>query len=220
MKTIDSEKNNLKDFITTLNITKEEYEYIIPLLNVDDSLFTKIIEEVKNGNLKFNDFYRIFDDIPEYSNSISESIEAQEKLYNEYSLLFKKLSELNDETLISQMSNLAIIAKYTSEGKTIEVTDIEKQNILFSLFTEDISDPFKNYYKSLMLNDIMESIENGNNEAVGSMLLSLHDYLLPVDFKNIVLNDTDRKFMKENSIINDDEMKKIKAIAAYAAAKY
>ena len=222
---ITDEKNILNKYIENLEITDEMYDYIVPLLEADDALFTKIIEEVKNNNLKFNDFYRIFDDIPNYADTIKNSIDAQEKLYNEYYLLYQLLNGLNEQSAELRLNNLGIIKSYITEQddgteNTISVEDIEKRNILFSLFTEDISDPFKNFYKSMMLNKIVEGIENNQNEAVENMLLSLHDYLVPVDFNHVVLNNTDREFMKANNIKSEDEMKKIKSLAAYAADKY
>lgn len=218
MKNITNEKNLLKDYVDNLKISEENYNEFVKLLNIDDNLFVKIIEEIKNNNLKINDFKRLFDDLPNYATSIETSMEAQEKLYREYSLLFDRLKELNIISEGQQLENLISLKEFVKNNKIISVVDIEKQNILYSLFTEEISDPFKNFYRTTMLNEIIKNIED-NNPAVENMLLSVHDFMVPVDYEHIEINNTDKQFMIENNL-DEATFKKIKSLAAFTANKY
>ena len=222
MKNIDTEINKIKSFVDNETITSNKYDIIVNLLSADNSLFSKIIEEVKNNNLIYLDFYRIFDDIPQFNKTIENSLSAQDKLNTEYTLLYNRLHELGLMAENERLSNLSTVKQFINSetGHTsYSVTDVEKQNILYSLFAEDLTDPFKNLYKSLMLQDIVKNINNGDNEAVRNMLLSFQDFMVPVDYNHVVLNNNDEQFRVDNGL-TEDEMKKLKSVSAWIAEKY
>ena len=99
MKNIDEAKQELFDFIDGLEITYELYDILINLYRYyDDRLFVKIVEEIKNENISFYDFKRIFANNP----FLEESLENQEKLYREHKLMRERYEALDAELSIAR----------------------------------------------------------------------------------------------------------------------
>jgi len=228
---ITKTKQELFNFIENLNITTSNYEDILYLVqNCDDALFTKIIEEMKNGHLVLNDFTRLFKE----NDSLEESIDKQEKLYNEHTLLRERL--LNITALYRNTATNKISANYGTYENTLRLknlttqfankdannkitasaSDIEKQNFILSVIDQPTDDPLEDLYRVNMINKMLDTTDS---DFIDSMLLSLHDYLVPVDYEHIVLTEHDKEFAKNNNM-TDDDMKKMKSLAAFLSTYY
>jgi len=216
-KRIEDAKQELIDFIDMLNITNSNYDDILELvLNSDDAFFVKVIEEIKDGNLTFNDFKRTFS----FDGILDSSIEKQAKLYKEHKLLSERLLEAEQLQLFDKLKYLVTIYQ-NKEGNNViySAEEIEKENKLISMLTTDSGDLLESLYKNKLLNDLLSASDAERSKLVDSMLFSLDDYLVPVDFNHIELTDMDLKFARENNM-TDDEMKKMKSFSAYLSTFY
>ena len=216
-KRIEDAKQELIDFIDMLNITNSNYDDILELvLNSDDAFFVKVIEEIKDGNLTFNDFKRTFS----FDGVLDSSIEKQAKLYREHKLLSERLLEAEQLQLFDKLKYLVTIYQ-NKEGNNViySAEEIEKENKLISMLTTDSGDLLESLYKNKLLNDLLSASDAERSKLVDSMLFSLDDYLVPVDFNHIELTDMDLKFARENNM-TDDEMKKMKSFSAYLSTFY
>lgn len=216
-KRVEDAKQELIDFIDMLNITNSNYDDILELvLNSDDAFFVKVIEEIKDGNLTFNDFKRTFS----FSDVVDSSIEKQAKLYREHKLLSERLLEAEQLQLFDKLKYLVTIYQ-NKEGNNViySAEEIEKENKLISMLTTDSGDLLESLYKNKLLNDLLSASDAERSKLVDSMLFSLDDYLVPVDFNHIELTDMDLKFARENNM-TDDEMKKMKSFSAYLSTFY
>lgn len=216
-KRVEDAKQELIDFIDMLNITNSNYDDILELvLNSDDAFFVKVIEEIKDGNLTFNDFKRTFS----FGDAVDSSIEKQAKLYREHKLLSERLLEAEQLQLFDKLKYLVTIYQ-NKEGNNViySAEEIEKENKLISMLTTDSGDLLESLYKNKLLNDLLSASDAERSKLVDSMLFSLDDYLVPVDFNHIELTDMDLKFARENNM-TDDEMKKMKSFSAYLSTFY
>lgn len=216
-KRIEDAKQELIDFIDMLNITNSNYDDILELvLNSDDAFFVKVIEEIKDGNLTFNDFKRTFS----FDGILDSSIEKQAKLYKEHKLLSERLLEAEQLQLFDKLKYLVTIYQ-NKEGNNViySAEEIEKENKLISMLTTDSGNLLESLYKNKLLNDLLSASDAERSKLVDSMLFSLDDYLVPVDFNHIELTDMDLKFARENNM-TDDEMRKMKSFSAYLSTFY
>jgi hypothetical protein len=215
---VSKAKQELIEYVDMLNITNSNYDDILNLvLNADDALFTKIIEEIKDGNLQFNDFQRMFS----FDGALDDSISEQAKLYREHQLLSERLYEAAELANIDRNRYLSLLHRNfitnhqgTHNGEKYDAAEIEKENKLISMLTKEGNDVLEEHYKNKMLNQLIAAPDNERAALVDSMLFSLNDYLVPVDFDHIELTDTDIQFARENNM-TDDDMRKMKSFAAY-----
>lgn len=231
---IDIAKEEIIDFIDHLNITENNYDIILYLVkNADNAFFTKVMEEIKDGNLTFNDFIRMFST----DESLDETLSAQSKIYREQKLLRERYLEAEQLLEIEKNKNIHnVVNKYGNKrfkelttmyknktGNTVNYTasDIEKENILLSMLSQDSLDIMEQQYKNAALNKLLgvDMTDSERVEFVDSMLLSINDFIVPVDFNHIVLTKNDLMFAKENGMTEDD-MKKMKSFAAFLSTYY
>ena len=297
MKNIDEAKEALFEFVDNLEITYELYDILVNLYsNFDERLFVKIMEEVKDGNISFYDFKRIFNN----TTFLEESLENQEKLYREHKLMRERLEALDSEVSranssaeysVAKLKNFSYLGNhnfdtlmsnyehyiyeevpadvmtedffynngntgvagdttvhvgfftrsaepdedgkyiYTKENEYHEGTtyytqiidykaaDIEKENILFYNLMQETDDPVMELYRSRMLKELLSMDDVHRSSYIDSMLLSVHDYIVPVDYTKVLLNGSDLKFAEDNNV-DLEEMKKIKSFAAYISTFY
>lgn len=215
-----STKTELEEFIDNLNITDGEYGNYATLLelvqNADAALFTKIVEEVKNGNISFNDFTKWIG--VDYSYDIETVLNAQEKLYMEYQMLreytLEKNTALQNYGIVLDDSTKQLITTYKNNNNS--AVNVEKSNIIMSLLSKHSNNVLEDVYKSRMINLILS---NTDDSTLDSFLMSIHDFIVPVDYNHVVLNTYDKSFMKENNM-TEDEMKKMKSFAAFLSTYY
>ena len=127
-------------------------------------------------------------------------IEKDKELYN-YGII--------DSPIVSHNYN-NFITTYKNADET--AANVEKENILFSLLNSDKKlSPIEEIYRNRMISKILST---DNHEFLDKMLLSIHDFIVPVDYDHIMLNNYDRSFMMDNSLTEND-MKKMKSFAAF-----
>lgn len=97
--------NKIIDYIDNMILYDREYDVVKTLIdNADPRFFTKVLEEVVDGNMYWIDFYPILD-TPRFREMLSDTMETQAKLYDE----IRKMSEFRENiTTLSYKNNLGI----------------------------------------------------------------------------------------------------------------
>ena len=234
--------SKIMDYLNNLKLQEKEYEVIMDLLdNADPRFFTKILEEVVDGEMFWTDLYPIFD-IPDYKNLLKDTFESQNKLTYEMA----KLSEFRKN--IINTSNLGITQ--SSENYDILARDEKRQRLYEMLQIKPTDNTFTIACKSSILNAIInyKAINSKSNKNVcinefneltlvktkidpdtneeydeyeyynylnpDDILISADDLIIPIDSRYQVLNDSDRSFMIENNM-SEEQMKHFKALAMF-----
>lgn len=197
-------KEEILTSIDSMTIYKDDVEVIQNLLKYcNDTLFVKIMEEIFLGNLLFSDLKPIFNS-PEYTNILEKSLSFQtafSEYYKKYSDLLTAKNLTNDLKLV----NLMTIDR--------NIVFLEKKNQIYSILFSKTGDAMTEFYQNVALQDIMNNPSNLDN-----ILLSVSDYIVPIDYNYIQLTEADTLFMKQEQI-SEEEMKKIKSVALRSANK-
>ena len=90
---------------------------------------------------------------------------------------------------------------------------LEKKNQIYSILFSKTGDAMTEFYQNVALQDILNNPSNLDN-----ILLSVSDYIVPIDYNYIQLTEADTLFMKQEQI-SEEEMKKIKSVALRSANK-
>lgn len=217
--TVSESMKSISDYIDSMAIYENDYPIICNLLeNMDDSLFLKVMEEMKDGNLTFSDFKRVLSG-DSMGDLMAESFESQEKLYEKYVDLLgylKDLKVVSDGDRLGYLAGMPDDLTIGSSGSSLET--IDRENAVSSLISRDPSeDPLAEFYGNAVLADLLDSAKSP--KAIDALLLSAHEYLIPVDYDSITITESDRRFMTENSV-SEGEMRKIKSLAAFNAVRY
>lgn len=197
-------KEEILASIDSMTIYKDDVEVIQNLLKYcNDTLFVKIMEEIFLGNLLFSDLKPIFNS-PEYTNLLEKSLSFQtafSEYYKKYSDLLTAKNLTNDLKLV----NLMTINQ--------NIVFLEKKNQIYSILFSKTGDAMTEFYQNVALQDILNNPSNLDN-----ILLSVSDYIVPIDYNYIQLTEADTLFMKQEQI-SEEEMKKIKSVALRSANK-
>lgn len=197
-------KEEILASIDSMTIYKDDVEVIQNLLKYcNDTLFVKIMEEIFLGNLLFSDLKPIFNS-PEYTNLLEKSLSFQtafSEYYKKYSDLLTAKNLTNDLKLV----NLMTIDR--------NIVFLEKKNQIYSILFSKTGDAMTEFYQNIALQDILNNPSNLDN-----ILLSVSDYIVPIDYNYIQLTEADTLFMKQEQI-SEEEMKKIKSVALRSANK-
>lgn len=197
-------KEEILTSIDSMTIYKDDVEVIQNLLKYcNDTLFVKIMEEIFLGNLLFSDLKPIFNS-PEYTNILEKSLSFQtafSEYYKKYSDLLTAKNLTNDLKLV----NLMTIDR--------NIVFLEKKNQIYSILFSKTGDAMTEFYQNVALQDILNNPSNLDN-----ILLSVSDYIVPIDYNYIQLTEADTLFMKQEQI-SEEEMKKIKSVALRSANK-
>lgn len=197
-------KEEILASIDSMTIYKDDVEVIQNLLKYcNDTLFVKIMEEIFLGNLLFSDLKPIFNS-PEYTNILEKSLSFQtafSEYYKKYSDLLTAKNLTNDLKLV----NLMTIDR--------NIVFLEKKNQIYSILFSKTGDAMTEFYQNVALQDILNNPSNLDN-----ILLSVSDYIVPIDYNYIQLTEADTLFMKQDQI-SEEEMKKIKSVALRSANK-
>ena len=197
-------KEEILASIDSMTIYKDDVEVIQNLLKYcNDTLFVKIMEEIFLGNLLFSDLKPIFNS-PEYTNILEKSLSFQtafSEYYKKYSDLLTAKNLTNDLKLV----NLMTIDR--------NIVFLEKKNQIYSILFSKTGDTMTEFYQNVALQDILNNPSNLDN-----ILLSVSDYIVPIDYNYIQLTEADTLFMKQEQI-SEEEMKKIKSVALRSANK-
>lgn len=197
-------KEEILTSIDSMTIYKDDVEVIQNLLKYcNDTLFVKIMEEIFLGNLLFSDLKPIFNS-PEYTNILEKSLSFQtafSEYYKKYSDLLTAKNLTNDLKLV----NLMTIDR--------NIVFLEKKNQIYSILFSKTGNAMTEFYQNIALQDILNNPSNLDN-----ILLSVSDYIIPIDYNYIQLTEADTLFMKQEQI-SEEEMKKIKSVALRSANK-
>lgn len=197
-------KEEILASIDSMTIYKDDVEVIQNLLKYcNDTLFVKIMEEIFLSNLLFSDLKPIFNS-PEYTNLLEKSLSFQtafSEYYKKYSDLLTAKNLTNDLKLV----NLMTIDR--------NIVFLEKKNQIYSILFSKTGDAMTEFYQNVALQDILNNPSNLDN-----ILLSVSDYIVPIDYNYIQLTEADTLFMKQEQI-SEEEMKKIKSVALRSANK-
>lgn len=197
-------KEEILASIDSMTIYKDDVDVIQNLLKYcNDTLFVKIMEEIFLGNLLFSDLKPIFNS-PEYTNLLEKSLSFQtafSEYYKKYSDLLTAKNLTNDLKLV----NLMTIDR--------NIVFLEKKNQIYSILFSKTGDAMTEFYQNVALQDILNNPSNLDN-----ILLSVSDYIVPIDYNYIQLTEADTLFMKQEQI-SEEEMKKIKSVALRSANK-
>lgn len=193
-------KNELISYITETTFYKEDAEIINNMINnMDSRLFVKVVEEIMLGNLYWSDFKPIYND-DKFSTVISDSIKSQ--------------SEFNErlQQFISYHDNISNSVFDTLVNTNSKVISIEKRNKIYSLLLSENKNPIDQYYTNKMIDYLLE--DSGENDRILDMLLSADEYVVPVTWEDVEVNDIDLAYCSSNNIKIDD-FKKTKSLALY-----
>ena len=197
-------KEEILASIDSMTIYKDDVEVIQNLLKYcNDTLFVKIMEEIFLGNLLFSDLKPIFNS-PEYTNLLEKSLSFQ-TAFSEY---YKKYSDLL--TAKNLTNDLKLVNLMTIDQN---IVFLEKKNQIYSILFSKSGDAMTEFYQNVALQDILNNPSNLDN-----ILLSVSDYIVPIDYNYIQLTEADTLFMKQEQI-SEEEMKKIKSVALRSANK-
>lgn len=209
-------RQELLDSVNEMAIHEKDYETLMQLMkNTTPRLFTKIMEEIFLGNLHISDFESIFAE--EQRKKYNQTIQDQYLLSKHIEKLTAFRNRFGSDT-----------AQYDSIGNRIsnptnDIFEVEtdsdavsfvKDNVMSSLFEAGVNDDsitkeikltlYKKIYQDASLkNDII--VSNG-------------DFLIPISYTKIVLDDYDLKYMHDHDI-SEEEMKKIKSMALFLENK-
>lgn len=194
-------KNELISYISSTTFYKEDAEIINSMINsMDSRLFVKVVEEIMLGNLYWSDFKPIYND-DKFSTVISDSVKSQ--------------SEFNErlQQFISYHNNISNSVFDTLVNTNSKVISIEKRNKIYSLLLSENKNPVDQYYTNKMIDYLLED-DSDENDRILDMLLSADEYVVPVTWEDVEVNDIDLAYCSSNNIkIND--FKKTKSLALY-----
>lgn len=201
--------DDINEVINSFQFSKNEYDIIVDLLSkTDDSLFTKILEEVYKGNLCWMDFKQFLSNT-NYPSILVDELKTQTELSEYMKRLkdFRKSFKEANENLNNILNENALD---TSSGDySNEVNNIRK-NLIYEITKQSPSDtPLTIAYKLYLYENLTSSNSNLN---INNIFLFLNNYYIPVKWDSQVLNSYDRAYMTEYGI-DEDQMKQIKSLS-------
>lgn len=211
-------KNEIFNLIDSMKIREKDYDIIVYLMeNLDERLFLKILEEVLLGNIYWSDFERYFEYIG-YDNHFETIVSNQYDLHQ----LLSKLIALRNSFGLEHPS----VNKLSIQANK-EVSRDFRNDILYELSRKNPNDSLTTeLFKVNMFNAIINArvsteldMEPSTNNGIlyinaDDIMLTINDYVLPIDYNYIRLSDNDYVYMSNNNI-SEDMMKKIRAVSDY-----
>lgn len=217
-------QTKINDYIDGLKMTSDDYSIFLELYEkCSDKLFARIMESLADDpdgkDISPRDFHSI---LGEFS-GLGDSIKSQYDLNREYMLMKDMFSDLaaarkmNLNEMMTLLRNLTATQEYDG-GSGISPEDIEKMNVIAAELSKPSGDALNDIYRMKVMQMIMRECVNGKSATAHSILLSVDDYMLPVDERHVRLNDFDRGYMAEKGL-SEDQMRKIKSLAAFELTK-
>jgi hypothetical protein len=202
--------------IDDMVIYEKDYPVLLNLLeNTDDNFFVKVLEEIFNSNLFITDFEVIFSD-RQYVETLRNNIEQQEALKQEIERLVDYRKNILGETAYSNnplTTNLGIEKSSTNNPFYNEISTDVRQDLIYQMFSTSNIEASARY-------KILEAINTpGSGITESDLLLFKNDYIVPIDPRYQLLTAVDIDFMIKNNL-NEDQMKKIKALSVFMKRKY
>lgn len=220
--------------IDEIDIYEYDYQVIEKLLaSGNNKLFTKILEEVINGELYWSDFDEYLSNT-EYPNLIMSNLLNQEKLEKKLKLLIDFRKNTNSSYVYNDDNSLFLTG--ASEDNTFYNNEISKlkENMIYRILNitpedNEISIALKNaLYNAIRNAEIYRNNdsdyefidgsivdENGNNYDYldyNDLLLFLYNQIIPMNYDNQILDEFDKDYMKENNL-TESQMKQFKSLS-------
>lgn len=206
--------------IDNLPIYKRDFDVISSILDSGDpKLFSVIMESVISGDLYWSDFEKILENT-NYNDFVLKSLESQNKIKEELS----RMSALRSDMLTDRLPPKFIALGKSTDNTTKEneAYDIEssnmRDNILYELSRISEKDTDLSILCKLRLYNYILNYENNidTDEKINpdDIFLFINDLLIPIDSRYQVLDSTDKLFMSENNL-SEEEMKKYKSVAFF-----
>lgn len=206
--------------IDNLPIYKRDFDVISSILDSGDpKLFSVIMESVIRGDLYWSDFEKILENT-NYNDFVLKSLESQNKIKEELS----RMSALRSDMLTDRLPPKFIALGKSTDNTTKEneAYDIEssnmRDNILYELSRISEKDTDLSILCKLRLYNYILNYENNidTDEKINpdDIFLFINDLLIPIDSRYQVLDSTDKLFMSENNL-SEEEMKKYKSVAFF-----
>lgn len=220
---VNETQEKINEYIDGLKMTSDDYSIFLDLYEkCSDKLFARIMEALASdpsgGRISPRDLHTV---LGEFS-CLGDSLRNQHDLSREYALMKETLDELalakrlTEEETKSLLRNLIANQQYDENG--INPEDIEKMNIIAAELSKSSGDALNDIYRMKVLQKIMRESASGSADTAHAILLSVDDYMLPVDERYIQLNDFDRGYMTEKGL-TEEQMRKIKSLAAFDLSK-
>jgi hypothetical protein len=212
-------QEKINEYIDGLKMTSDDYNIFMDLYEkCSDRLFVRIMESLADDpdgdEVSPRDFHSV---LGEFS-GLEDSLRSQHDLNREYMLMKGILGDLIDAKKLNQneMDSLLrnLIANKRRSDESINPEDIEKMNVISSELSKPSGNALSDVYRMKVMQKIMREYIAGDSSTAHAMLLSVDDYMLPVDERHIQLNDFDRGYMDENKL-TEDQMRKLKSLAAF-----
>lgn len=225
--------------IDQMDLYEYDYKIIDKLLaSGNNKLFTKILEEVLDGNLYWSDFDEYLSNT-EYPKMLEENLQNQEKLYKKLQLFIDFKKNIDSNYQYTNDNDLMYLKGNNINSEDDEFYDNEvirfKENMLYRILTispkdNEISLALKNIlYNAIRNYEIYKEdqssyvFEDGYVSPVGSedkydvldynsILLFLHDLIIPLNYENQQLDEFDKDYMLKNNL-NEEQMKQFKSLS-------
>ena len=227
----------IRNYIEHAMFYDKEYDVIDSLIRYSDPrFFTKILEEVVDGNMYWVDFYPILD-TPSYKKMLQEGLSTQEELYNE---LVKMSDFRKNVEALYEKNNLGIHYSHEKYDELSKEYDDEKIFNILQYNSNDnamtiackaamynaienyklLKDPKNTEYKVNAFGELQ--IWDSTNNTVeffdyinpDDIIYSADDIIIPIDSRYQTLDDSDISFMMENNL-NEAQMKQFKALRTF-----
>ena len=216
-------QEKINEYIDGLKMASDDYNIFLDLYEkCSDKLFARIMESLADDPsgdmISPRDLHTV---LGEFS-CLGDSLRNQRDLSREYELMKKTLDELalakrlTEEETGSLLRNLIASQSYEEGGVNPE--DIERMNVIAAELGKSSGDSLNDIYRMKVLQRIMKEYASGSAETAHAILLSVDDYMLPVDERYVQLSDFDRDYMAEKGL-TEEQMRKIKSLAAFDLAE-
>ena len=227
----------MMEYIDNVVLHEREYDAIRLLLdNSDPRFFTKILEEIVDGNLFWTDFYPLLD-IPEYRDRLKVTFESQRKLaYNIKNFTeFRKTINMSEEPTHNNIgisvgeTGYDTLAENDHENRLYDLLQYSANDNIFSISCKKAIYNAVENYRYLISDENTQINNDANINSFGELkygenyydyldpmdiLFSQDDIIIPIEYEHQVITAHDRDFMMEHNM-SEDEMKKIKALSMF-----
>ncbi len=209
-------KEDLIRAVDKMAIYEKDYEVLRALLSMnDDKFLVKAIEEIALGTIRFVDFYRVFSDA-RYGEALERNLEAQQRLKEEIerTIAFRRKVSGDQSYTIDPSTTMIGVTVQDDDSPVKAFYDssesLERRQLIYDLLSPDPSDDIVTSQSKL---SVYEAFSRGEISR-DDLLLFARDYIVPISYQNQVLNGSDRSFMVENNL-TEDQMKKIKSLSSF-----
>lgn len=212
---MNDDTKRILNSIDKLEIFSKDYTVISDIINnVEPETFSVILESILSGEITWADFERVLKNT-NYNSLLEESLEKQDSLKKEYEKRVLYARKVNgiftvDDNGLSK--GLAI--DLTNNTKDLYKREFEniQDNFIYELLTIHPDDSELEYLCKVAMYKYILSRDNVNGVSLQDLFFANDNFLIPLSAKHIVLDSSDRIFMKQNGL-SEKEMIKYKVLS-------